>query len=173
MMMQMLEAGGVEIVTDGLRTADESNPLGYYELERVKQLEHDLDRAWLAEARGRAVKIIAFLIRHLPATLNYKVIFMQRDLDEVLLSQTKMLDHRGEATETDDVRMRKLFIDHLARTRSMLAHRPCFDALHVRYHDVLEDGVEQARRVGGFLGRDLDWEAMAAVVDPSLHRNRG
>ncbi len=119
------------------------------------------------------MKIIAFLVRYLPQTLNYKVILMLRDLDEVLASQTKMLDQRGEGSDTDDVRMRKLFVDHLARTRSMLAHRPCFEALHIRYPDVLDDSVGQARRVSEFLGRDLDVRAMAAVVDPSLYRNRG
>ena len=84
MMMQMLEAGGLEILTDGRRTADESNPHGYYELERVKTLEKSEDTSWLTDARGKAVKIIAFLLRYLPENLNYKVIFVHRDMDEVL-----------------------------------------------------------------------------------------
>ena len=95
MMMQMLEAGGVEPMTDGVRTADESNPKGYYELEMIKDLEDGVDEVWLREARGRAVKIIAFLMRHLPETFNYKVILMDRRLDEVLSSQTKMLTTLG------------------------------------------------------------------------------
>ncbi len=76
MMMQMLDAGGIDLVTDGLRAADESNPLGYMEYERVKDLEDAEDKAWLHDARGRAVKVIAFLLEHLPATYNYKVVFM-------------------------------------------------------------------------------------------------
>ena len=172
MMMQMLEAGGVEPVTDCLRPADESNPQGYYELERVKDLENSTDELWLRDARGRAVKIIAFLMRHLPETFNYKVIFMHRRLDEVLASQTKMLAKLGEATETDDPRMRKLFVDHLARAKSLLAHRPCFEVLHVKYNAVLEDGRKHADELNRFFGGRLDSEAMAAVVNPELYRNR-
>lgn len=172
MMMQMLEAGGLGIMSDGIRTADESNPLGYYELERVKDLEKASDWTWLAEARGRAVKIIAYLIRYLPETFNYRVVFMHRNLDEVLASQTKMLTRRGEAAAGDDARMRELFVDHVARTRSLLAHRPCFEVLHVRYDEVVSDGVAQAARVSAFLGGRLDPRAMAAAVDPGLYRNR-
>ena len=173
MMMQMLEAGGVEPMTDGIRTADESNPKGYYELERVKDLEEGVDELWLRSARGRAVKIIAFLMRHLPENFNYKVILMDRKLDEVLASQTKMLTSLGEMTETEDPRMRKLFADSLARTKSMLAFRPCFEVLHVKYHAVIEDGRKHADELNRFLGGQLDAEAMAAVVNPELYRNRG
>ena len=172
MMMQMLEAGGVQPMTDGVRAADESNPQGYYELEMIKDLEEGVDELWLREARGRAVKIIAFLVRYLPENFNYKVILMHRRLDEVLASQTKMLASLGEATETDDPRMRKLFADSLARTKSLLAHRPCFDVLHVKYHAVIEDGRKHADELNRFLGGRLDTQAMAAVVNPELYRNR-
>ncbi len=173
MMMQMLEAGGVEPMTDGIRTADESNPKGYYELERVKDLEDGVDALWLLDARGRAVKIIAFLVRHLPETFNYKVILMHRRLDEVLASQTKMLASLGETSDTDDPRMRKLFADNLARTKSLLAYRPCFDVLHVKYSAVIKDGRKHADELNRFLGGRLDTEAMASVVNPKLYRNRG
>ena len=173
MMMQMLEAGGVDPMTDGVRTADESNPKGYYELEMVKDLEDGVDELWLRDARGRAVKIIAFLMRHLPENFNYKVILMDRRLDEVLASQTKMLAKLGETTETEDPRMRKLFADSLARTKSLLAYRPCFEVHHVKYHAVIEDGRKHADELNRFLGGRLDTEAMAAVVSPELYRNRG
>ena len=173
MMMQMLEAGGVEPVTDGLRTADESNPRGYYELERVKDLEDAADKLWLRDARGRAVKIIAFLMQFLPETFNYKVVLMHRRLDEVLASQTKMLASLGETTETDDPRMRELFADQLARTKSLLAYRPCFEVLHMKYHAVIEDGRKHADELNRFLGGRLDTEAMAPAVNPGLYRNRG
>jgi hypothetical protein len=170
MMMQMLAAGGVEPVSDGARAADESNPRGYYELESVKGLETERDRGWLREARGRAVKVIAYLLPHLPETLNYKVIVLRRPLDEILASQSDMLGE--ETSDGGDLKLRKVFIDHLARTKSLLAHRPCFDALYVDYHAVVEDGAREAARVSRFLGKRLDLGAMAAAVDPTLHRHR-
>lgn len=172
MMMQMLEAGGVELLTDGVRAADDSNPLGYQELEPVKKLEETPDPRWLDRAPGRAVKVIAFLLPHLPETFNYKVIFMRRSLDEILASQTRMLDRMGESTDADDERMKHVFVDHLARTKSLLAYRNCFEALHVRYHQVLADPRGQAERVSRFLGAHLDTGAMADVVDPELYRTR-
>lgn len=173
MMMQMLEAGGLDLLTDGVRTADASNPLGYYELEPVKKLEDTTDPAWLSHARGRAVKVIAFLLPHLPQTFNYKVVFMQRKLGEILESQSRMLDRLGEgAGDADDERMKHFFLDHLARTKSFLAYRSCFETLHVHYHDVLSDPRGEAERVNGFLRTRLDTDAMARVVDPSLYRSR-
>jgi hypothetical protein len=172
MMMQMLHAGGVATVTDGQRLPDESNPKGYFELEAVKELHRAPDKTWLRETRGRAVKIIAFLLEHLPDTHNYKVIFMQRKMKEVLASQSTMLDRLGGSDDTGDGRMRQLWINHLARTRTMIAHRSCFDVHHVRYDEVIADRQGQAERVRRFLRRPLDVNAMAAVVSPELYRNR-
>src|ERR1700730_12387191 len=86
MAMKMLDAGGMPTLTDGIRAADESNPKGYYEFERVKELDKNGDIAWLSDARGNAVKIISFLLTFLPESFDYQVIFMDRDLDEVLAS---------------------------------------------------------------------------------------
>ncbi len=185
MMMQMLEAGGLPILTDRLRAADESNPQGYYELERVKELDKNGDTSWLREARGSAVKIIAYLLAFLPESLNYKVVFMCRDLDEILASQAKMLAARGESTDTDDQAMRRFFEDHLARSERLLTGRTCFDVLQVAYADILSAPAREAERVGAFLGgrpgfRDpvgigvrLDPSRAASAVEPSLYRNRG
>jgi hypothetical protein len=185
MMMQMLEAGGLPILTDRLRAADESNPQGYYELERVKELDKNGDTSWLREARGSAVKIIAYLLAFLPESLNYKVVFMRRDLDEILASQAKMLAARGESTDTDDQSMRRFFEDHLARSERLLTGRTCFDVLQVGYADILSAPAREAERVGAFLGgasgvRDplgigvrLDPSRAASAVEPSLYRNRG
>ena len=172
MMMQMLVAGGMDPVTDGLRPPDRDNPEGYLEYQPVKDLAHATDKRWLHDARGRAVKIIAFLLEHLPETHNYRVVFMNRKLDEVLVSQSKMLERLGEADETDDGRMRQNFIHHLARTKTMLSHRPHFEVHHVRYPEVIDDPRGNARAVRHFLGAHLDIDAMAAVVRPELYRNR-
>ena len=96
MAMKMIAAGGLPVVTDGLRHADASNPNGYYEFEHVKNLDKAGDLSWLAEARGKAVKIISFLITYLPEAYDYRVVFMQRDLSEVIASQNRMLDARGD-----------------------------------------------------------------------------
>jgi len=172
MMMQMLAAGGVEILTDDVRGADESNPRGYYEFEPVKSLESATDVSWLRRARGRAVKIIAYLLEHLPRGYNYRVVFMLRALDEVLDSQRAMLQRLDKKASTDDDHMSVLFIGHIASTRRLLARRPEFEVLYVRHDQVLAGPTLQARSVAAFLRRELDTDAMADVVDPALHRSR-
>jgi hypothetical protein len=173
MMMRMLEAGGVELMGDGIRIADESNPLGYFEDERVKTLENDTDRSWIRASRGKALKVICSLLRHLPVTNNYKVVFMERDLSEVIASQNKMLARAGEgAGELGEDDLRRLFENHLWKARYVVTHRSCFQPLFVAHGDVMRSPVDQARRVAAFLGRPLDVDRMAAAVDERLYRNR-
>ena len=112
MMMKMLEAGGMQVLTDHIRTADEDNPKGYYEFERVKQIEHD--QAWLPDAQGKVVKMISALLKHLPSSYTYKVIFMRRNIDEILASQKQMLIRRGEPTDVvSDEKLTELFDRHI------------------------------------------------------------
>ena len=159
------------MVTDGIRTADEDNPRGYYEDERVKDLAREPDKRWLKAARGKGIKIISHLLRELPTDSNYKVLFIRRDLDEVLASQAKMLERRGEDSATEDERMRQLFEADLWRARYLLRNGRHFDWIELSHRDFIDDPMGQARRICGFVGVDLDVEAMAAVVDPPLHRN--
>src|SRR5512140_1358443 len=147
MVMKMLEAGGVPILTDGLRTADEDNPKGYFEVERVKKLAQDTDRGWLGEARGKGIKVISYLLKSLPPTFNYRVVFIRREIEEVLASQRKMLARRGETEETGPERMRALFEDDLWRANYQLKHRPEFETLEVHYSAVLAQPLEAARRL--------------------------
>lgn len=173
MTMKMLEAGGLAIVTDGVRAADESNPNGYYELERVLSLDKSDDKAWLDDARGKTVKIISMLLAHLPETYSYKVIFMHRNLHEVIQSQNKMLVQRGEAPgTTSDDRMIQLYETHLKKIGNLMARRSCFEVLDVDYKDVLSGPLDQAQRIDAFLGGTLDVTRMAAAVNPDLYRNR-
>ena len=172
MTMKMLEAGGVEVFVDGIRTADEDNPKGYFEDERVKDLHKDIDKSWLADSRGKVVKIISFLLPHLPETNNYRVLFMRRSLQEVLASQAKMLERRGETSETSDEKMLELWENHLWRVNWQLEKQPQFTALDVHYTAVLDSPREEAEKIRDFLGQPLDVEAMAGVVDRSLYRNR-
>ena len=172
MSMKMLEAGGVEIAQDGLREADEDNPKGYYELERVKELDKGGDKTWLKDVRGQGVKIISFLLPELPDTNNYKILFMRRHIDEVLASQQKMLDRRGEENKTEDDRMKDLYEKHLSRVDVMLRTRECFESLDLPYREILEDGAGFAKRIAEFLELPLDVEKMTGVVDKALYRNR-
>jgi hypothetical protein len=171
MMMKILEAGGMQVQTDNFRTADEDNPKGYYEFERVKQIEHD--QAWLDDARGRSVKMVAALLKHLPPECTYCVIFMRRKMEEILASQRKMLIRRGEPADAiSDVHMADLFRKHVARVEAWLDEQPNIDVLYVSYSDILASPHEQAECVNSFLGGVLDAEGMARVVDPSLYRQR-
>jgi hypothetical protein len=183
MIMQMLAAGGLDVVSDEIRGPDVSNPRGYLELERVKALEVG-DVGWVAEARGKAVKVIAYLLEHLPRNLNYRVIFIVRNLDEVLASQEKMLLLRGEpvgsgipseAGQPDvppEDRMPETFYGHLAGARRLLARDSRFEVLYLRHEEVLRDPRSAASQIARFVGGKLDAPAMAGAVDPSLHRTR-
>jgi hypothetical protein len=167
--MSMLRAGGLEVVSDGVRPADESNPRGYHEDERVKTLDRETDKSWLEGARGKAIKIISFLLRDLPETNQYRVIFMHRNMDEVIASQRKML---GEVDSTTDQRLARGYEEHLSTVKHLLARRPCFAILDVRYEDVVARPLEQSERIARFVGTGLDVSRMAAAVDPALYRNR-
>ena len=171
MAMKMLDAAGVDTTTDGERTADEDNPKGYFEDERVKDLENLEDLSWIRDSRGKAIKVISFLLKTLPAENNYKVIFMRRDLDEVLASQKKMLERRGEEDTTDDKQMRELWKNHLWRSNYMLKNQAQFESIEILYSDVLANPEKNARLVAEFIG-GLDARKMAEVVDPNLYRNR-
>ncbi len=172
MAMQMLAATQIPIVTDGVREPGEDNPRGYFEYEPVKALHKEgEDRAWLEQARGKAVKIISFFLKDLPRSNNYKVIFMRRDLEEVLSSQRRMLERRGEPAGGDE-RMYEILENHLAEVDRLVSVSTHFEILNVGYGDVIGNPREQARRIRDFLGLDLDVEKMASAVDLSLYRNR-
>jgi hypothetical protein len=178
MMMQMLAAGGLQPLTDGVRTADESNPEGYFELEAVKDLDKTAfargdGLAWLTSARGKAVKILTPLLQYLPEAFNYRVILMQRPLDEVVTSQNTMLARAGEATDVVPAsRVISQYEGHLRKVQTMLASRACFEILTVRYGDVIADPHAQAARVSQFAGGGLAVDRMAAAVHANLYRNR-
>lgn len=172
MMMKMLEAGGISPLTDKIRGADNDNPKGYFEFERVKQLDKG-DVAWLPEARGKVVKVISALLKHLPADYEYRIIFMRRNMPEILASQRKMLIRRGEnADDMDDAKMAALFEKHLQSTIQWVENQPNISLLYVHYSDMLSEPVPQIKRVNEFLNGRLNEDAMANVIDPNLYRNR-
>jgi hypothetical protein len=168
-MCQMLDRGGVEVLTDGLRSPDTDNPRGYYELEKVKKTKHDA--SWIPEARGKAVKMVSQLLYDLPACERYRVIFMDRDFDEMLASQEKMLARLNRPAAPRD-QIKGAFAHHLERLNAWLKEQANFAVLRVRYSDLVERPGEQAARVSEFLGGVADAARMADAVDPSLYRNR-
>lgn len=173
MMMKMLDAGGIPPLTDGLRQADEDNPRGYYEFERVKKLPQG-DFGWLDDAIGKAVKAITYLLVMLPPTHTYRVILMERNLAEVLASQREMLRRRGlPDTGPDDSVMTRLFEKELARANAWIESASNVSCLRVSYRAVVEHPREHAKRIDAFLGGDLDVEAMMAVADRNLYRQKG
>lgn len=172
MMMGMLEAGGIDPVTDEKRQADEDNPKGYYEFERVKRLDKG-DVAWVPQARGQAVKVISALLRHLPEDEVYKVLFMRRHLDEVLASQKRMLERRGEDPEqASDEELAKLFEQHIQHVRAWSEKHPNVDLLEVSYNEILEAPQAALEEVAAFLEGRVEVEAMVGVLDPELYRQR-
>ncbi len=178
LMMQTLAAGGIPPLTDATRAADASNPRGYLELEAVKRLK--LDRAWLPEARGKAVKIIHLLLPELAAgpvpggePLTYRVVMMRRPVAEVVASQRAMLARQGKASAAvPDAQLEKLFTDQLARVERWLEDRPEFKVCTVDYPTLVSSPAETAARLNAFLGGGLDEAAMAQAVDPALYREK-
>lgn len=172
MMMKMLEAGGIPPLQDNIRTADEDNPKGYYEFERVKKLPNDT--AWMPEAVGKAVKIIALLLTKLPLKgYRYKVLFMRRDIEEIMKSQKQMLIRRGESPDKiSDEEMITTYNRHLSEVLGFLEANSCFSVFFVNYNDLMRDPEDWVPRIAAFLGKEMDLEAMRAVVDPNLYRNR-
>ena len=175
MAMQMIVAGGIPALTDGLRAADADNPRGYLEFERVKSLR--TDKAWLDDARGKVVKVIHMLVAELPDDRPYRVVFLDRRLEEVVRSQSTMLERSGRAGGgLASERLMAVYAQQLAQVKAWLAARPNFAVLEVAHAALLADPAREARAIAAFLadGADgaLDEAAMAAAVDPSLHRNR-
>ena len=171
LMMQMIDAGGLPALTDRLRTSDPDNPRGYFELEAVKRTK--TDDSWLREASGRVVKMVHLLLYDLPPDRSYRVIFMRRELGEVVRSQAVMLQRRGTAgASLTDEQLVKAYEGQLAKIESWLQEQPNFTVNVVSYNDLMADPTPAAAAVNEFLGGGLDVAAMLRNIDPSLYRQR-
>jgi len=178
MMMQMLSAGGMPALADHLRRPDEDNPRGYYEFERVKQVSEDA--SWLDEAQGKVVKMVYRLLYDLPRDHTYRVIFMRRELHEVIASQEVMLERHGKAGsppihrhgQDQDDRLADIYRRQLDEVMSWLHNQPNFSVLCVDYGDVLSDPQRVVHQLNRFLDGRLDMDAMLRVPDWSLYRQR-
>jgi len=171
LMMQMLAAGGLPVLSDGERKADTDNPRGYLEWERIKQLPKE--PSLIAEAEGKVVKVISQLLLSLPDGHEYRVIFMQRPLPEVLKSQDEMLRRRGTFQGNGESSpIEEAFQRHLIEVNRWLNGKPNVQALRVHYHRTLREPKAAAEAVAEFLTIPLDIEAMTREVDQNLYRNR-
>ena len=171
LMMQMMAAGGMPVLTDGQRSADANNPRGYFELESVKALGRNQDV--VGQAEGKVVKIISSLLPSLPKQFEYRVIFMCRPLEEVVASQNRMLERLGkEVPPTPTASVVAAFEEHLRKIKSWLSQQPNIAVLYVDYLEVLQAPKEQVARISGFLGRDLEVDAMIRQIERSLHREK-
>lgn len=171
MMMKMLEAGGLKVVTDEIRKADEDNPRGYYEFEKVKKIKED--SSWLEDIKGKVVKMVSMLLYDLPSSQTYRIILMRREMEEILSSQTKMLERQGkEKVNLTDEEMGIRLKNHVDEITNWLDRQDNIELLSINYNDMIKDPVSNAKIVNQFIGNNLDEEKMVGVVDKSLYRNR-
>lgn len=171
MMMKMLAEGGMDILTDEQREADEDNPNGYFEVELSKKLK-DGEINWIYDAQGKTVKVISYLLEFLPNDLEYDIIFMDREISEVLASQKKMLERRGEVSTISDTEMETQFRAHLKSVKYWLPRQPNMKTLFVSYTETVNSPELICQSIVEFLQQPLDTTAMALVPSQSLHRNR-
>ena len=171
MMMKMLAEGGLTIVTDSQREADEDNPNGYFEVELSKKLK-DGEINWIYDAQGKTVKVISYLLEFLPNDLDYDIIFMDREIHEVLASQKKMLARRNETSTISDEEMDAQFRSHLKAVKYWLARQPNMRVLYVSYSEMVNMPANLCSSIVEFLGASLDVQAMQSVPNQSLYRNR-
>lgn len=167
MMMQMLKAGGADLLVDNIRKNDENNPKGYMEYEPVKKLL--TDNSWLRDQNGKTIKIILQLLTALDMSCDYKIIMMDRDLEEILSSQQKML---GKKTETLNQTLLTTFEQQKEKINNWLVGKPNIQVLHVKYKDVIADPANEAQRINIFLSDTLDESKMLEAVDKQLYRNK-
>ena len=171
MMMQAIEAGGIPALTDNIRKKDEDNPKGYYEFEAVKKTKDN--SSWVPSAQGKVVKMVYILLYDLPDDYEYRVIFMRRNMDEVLASQKIMLERSGkQGAKISDEKLAALFNTQLAKLDHWIADRKNFSILPVNHQDMITSPKVQCERINKFLGGVLDVDAAAEIVNPALYRNR-
>jgi hypothetical protein len=171
MMMKMLVEGGLQAVTDGLRQADNDNPNGYFEFEAVKEMTQG-NLTWMDGANGKVVKVISSLLEYLPPQHSYKILFMERELSEVLASQQKMLTNRNETSTVEDEALKQQFQGHLKTVRAWLVRQPNIEVMYVNFNALMADPEPFCPRITEFIGLSMNIEQMLSVPNKNLYRNR-
>jgi len=172
LMMSMLAAGGLDVLTDRLRIPDDDNPVGYFELEEVKKLIKG-EHSWLAKSNGKAVKVISTLLPYLPHGYDYRIIFMHREMQEVLASQRKMPINRGENPDKiSDDQMAEIFEKNLQQSERWINSQAHATRIDINYKQLIDNPRPLVAKINVFLGGGLDEDKMLGVIDPSLYRQR-
>jgi hypothetical protein len=172
MMMEMLKAGGIQSLTDDLREADIDNPRGYFEFERVKKLPEG-NNTWLSDAIGKAVKIIAPLLPYLPDNYTYNVIFMRRNMEEILSSQRVMLQKKGqEPQDKVEEKIKNLYNENLKFVIKFMNDKTNYSYMFCDYNEILSSPLQCIEQIASFLDLRLDIKQMVKVVEPTLYRQR-
>ena len=171
LMMQMLEKGGMAVLTDEIRKADESNQRGYYEYDKVKSLGKD--PSWIGEADGKAVKIIAQLLFFLSRNFDYRILFMERHMEEIVESQSSMLRNLGRTgANLDSDILIQTFQKQMDQAKAIMTWAPNIEWMSVSYNELVRDPKPVAEQVNAFLGNSLSIPDMVSVVDEALYRTR-
>jgi len=171
LMMQILQSLEIELFTDNHRSADDSNPKGYYEHELVKTLEDD--NSWLTHAKGTAIKIVSPLIKYLPVNLNYRIILMNRDLDEIIQSQNKMLTERNVKEETiKSEALKQIFIKDLKQSREWIHTQLHCESLEISHSNLIDNPAPELKKIKSFLKIETDITLVLKVIDKKLYRSK-
>ena len=171
LMMKMLAEGGMPVITDEVRYADSDNPNGYFEFETVRQMSAG-NVKWLADANGKAVKVISALLEYLPSNYSYKIIFLERDVHEILASQRKMLMNRNEKEMGNEAEIEAQIQKHLSAMKPWLVRQPNIEVLYVNYNTLMTEPEPVCEQITDFLDLPLNQTRMLAVPDKQLYRNR-
>ncbi len=169
-MMQILQAAGIPLLVDNVRQSDVNNPRGYFEYQAVKNLKND--NQWLKYAKGKAVKIISHLLYHLPAEFQYKVIFMNRNLDEIIASQNRMLKNVGKVSEIDDDTLKRHYAAHLFDIGRWLPHQKNMQVRQINFHHLFEKPQTELAILSDFLNITFNTEQIQQVIQPELYRTK-
>ncbi len=170
LLMKILDSLKIEILSDGIRKSDINNPKGYYEFEKVKKIHKD--SSWINSAKGKAIKIVSPLLRFLPSNVNYKIIFVKRNLNEILMSQKKMLENLETEDKISEELMLKSFKDHLKKTEDWINSQKNISAVYINYNELLNNPSEECIKLKKFLNRDINSKHITKVIDKKLYRNR-
>lgn len=171
MMMQILNALNVQLYTDNHRPADKSNPRGYYEHQDVKKLEND--STWLKYVKGKAVKIISPLLIHLPKNFQYKIIFMLRDINEIIHSQNKMLNNSAKNEEPTNPQILKTIFDkNILQIKKWQKENPNAKILYLNYVDFLNKAEDEVKKIQPFLNLEITPVNLSHIISRDLYRSR-